>query len=484
MGIRAHVKLLSVLFVALAAAGLLTVGLGLTPLSGSVFGSNFGFGPRGDFALSSGSPATVSQGHAGTISITVTSINHFSGEVSIAVTLATSASTPPVVASSQSSVKLNADAAASFSVTVTTTGSTTLGYYNITVNGKTGTLSHSITVSAQVTPPPPPPTPDFGLSSNPSWLTVAQGSYGTSVLTVSSVLSYSGNVALTTTVSPSGTNSPSVSLNLTRLALPAAGANATTIIVNTSNATVASYTIAISGISGSLSHTLYITLSVTPFTGTEALYVQSVYINSPTNATLSIQNAGSVTSTLVAYYVTDGVGDQYFLTNWNGPVITTNASGTGTILIGASCSKCGLTGAAFVFTQGNTYTITLFTRYNSQFIVTFTIPTVSRESLNLETFAFNSSTSVVLYIRNTGTTTVQLASYYVKDSSGNQYALVSYPGPTIPINQVAQVTVRIGSSCPSCTLTGTSFTFTSGNTYTIVFVTARNNQFTFTVAHP
>jgi uncharacterized protein (UPF0179 family) len=473
MGIRKHIRLLSVLLVGLAGAGLLTVGLGLTPLSGSVFGSNFGFGPKGDFSLSSGSPATVPQGHAGTISITVTGVNHLSGDVSITVTLATSTSTPPVVASSQSSVKLNPDS--------TATSSTTLGYYNITVQGKTSTLSHSITVSAQVTPPPPPPTPDFSLSSNPSWLTASQGSYVTAVLTVSSVLSYSGNVALTATVSPSGTNSPSVSLNLTRLLLPAAGANATTLVVNTSNATAAYYSIAITGISGSLTHTLYITLSVTPFTGTESLYVQSVYINTPTNATLTIQNTGSVTSTLVAYYVTDFTGAQYSLTSWNGPVITPSAVATATILIGASCSRCVLTGAAFVFTQGNTYQVTLVTRYNNQFMVTFTIPTVSREALNLENFAFNSSTSVILDIRNTGTATVQLVSYYVKDSSGNQYALVSYSGPTIAPNQVAVVTVRIGSSCPNCTLSGTPFTFTVGSSYTIVFVTARNNQFSFTV---
>jgi hypothetical protein len=125
--------------------------------------------------------------------------------------------------------------------------------------------------------------------------------------------------------------------------------------------------------------------------------------------------------------------------------------------------------------------VTLVTRYNSQFPFTFTIPTTSREALNLENAAFNSSTSVILYIRNTGTATVQLVSYYVKDASGNQYALVSYAGPTIAPNQLAAVTIRIGSSCPSCQLTGTPFTFAAGYSYTIVFVTARNNQFSFTV---
>jgi uncharacterized protein YfaS (alpha-2-macroglobulin family) len=202
MGIRKHIRLVSVLLVGLAGAGLLMVGFGLTPLSSSVFGSMFGLGSKGDFSLSSGSPPTLAQGHTGTVSIAVASINHLSGDVSITATLATSTSTPPVVSTSQSSVKLNPGETVSFSVTVTTTSSTTTGYYDITVQGKTDTLSHSIIVSAQVTPPPPPPTPDFSLGSNPSWLTASQASYVTGVLTVSSVLSYSGNVALTTSVFP------------------------------------------------------------------------------------------------------------------------------------------------------------------------------------------------------------------------------------------------------------------------------------------
>ena len=481
MNARKHVRLLSVFLVGLAGAGLLIVGFGLTPLSGSVFGSMFGFGSRGDFALSSGSPATVAQGQAGTISLTVTSINHLSGDVGITVTLATSANTPPVVVASRSSVKLTPDEAASFSVTVTTTSSTSLGYYNITVQGKTGTLSHSITISARVTPSPPPPTPNFDLSSNPPSLSISQGSYTTALLTVSSVLSYSGNVALTASVSPSGANSPSVSLNLTRLLLPAAGANATTIIVNTSSATVGYYTITISGTSGSLSHSLDITVSVTPFTGYESLYVEFAYVNSPTNMTLTIRNTGSVTSTLVSYYVTDARGDKYSLATWNGPIITPNGVGIGTVLIGASCARCVLTGAAFSFTPGNSYGVTLVTRYNSQFLVTVTVSSSSQEALTMETAAFTSGTNVTLYIRDTGPTTVQLVTYYVKDASGDQYALLSYSGPTIAPNQLAAAVVMIGSSCPSCTLSGNAFTFTLGNSYTITFVTSRNNQFTFTV---
>jgi hypothetical protein len=477
MGIRKHLRLLSVLLVGLAGAGLLTVGLGLTPLSSSVFGSMFGFGPRGDFSLSSDSPGTAPRGQTGIISVTVTSTNHLSGDVSVTATLATSASTPPVVATSLSSVTLTADKTASFSVMITATGTTSLGYYNITIQGKTGALSHSITVSADVTPPPPPPTPDFYLSADTYFLTTPQGASATATLTISSILSYSGNVALTAAIYPSGINSPRVSLNLTNLKLPGGGANATNVIANAFNATVGSYTIIITGTSGTLSHTISVGLSVT--VGSESLYLEYYSFNSSTNTTLYLQNFGSAITRLVAYYVTDAYGDQYSLTSWNGPTMSPNQVRIATILIGSSCGGCVLTGSAFTFAPSNTYTITLVTSYNNQFY--FTVTTSVREALTMEFSGFTSGTNVTLDLRNVGTVPVQLVSYYVKDASGDQYALVSYPGPYIAVNSLAMVFVTIGSSCPGCTLTGTAFTFTAGYSYTITFVTSRNNQFTFTV---
>jgi hypothetical protein len=463
----------------LAGAGLLTVGFGLTPLSGSVFGSMLGLGPKGDFSLSSNSNSVViQQGYTGTVSITIASLNHFSGDVSITATITTSANTP-VVKTSQSSVKLTPDATSSFSVTVATTSSTTLGNYNITVQGKTDTLSHSITVSAKIASPPPPPTPDFDLSSNPSSLTTTPGGILSATLTVSSILSYSGNVALTANIFPPGTNSPRVFLNLTSLRLPSGGSNSTNYFVNAFNSTAGGYVIIITGISGSLSHTLQVSLLVSPVSGHESLNLEFFTFNSPTQATLNLRNTGTVTTSLVSYFVTDARGDKYTLASWNGPTMSPNQLGTATILIGPSCSGCVLSGSAFTFTPGNTYTITVVTRYNNQFAYTFILS--AQEALNLDSYSFVSGTNLTLYLRNTGGVSIQIVSYYVKDSSGNQYALPSYSGPTIPVSQVVPVSVTIGSSCPGCTLTGTAFTFTSGYSYTIVFVTSRSNQFTFTV---
>ena len=108
------------------------------------------------------------------------------------------------------------------------------------------------------------------------------------------------------------------------------------------------------------------------------------------------------------------------------------------------------------------------------------------ELLNLETYAFpsNSSTSVILNLRNAGTISTTLASYYVKDSSGNQWAQTNWNGPSINPNAVGTTTITIGSSCNGCVYTGGSGAFTHFNstyTYTISVVTTRNNLFTYAV---
>ncbi len=118
-------------------------------------------------------------------------------------------------------------------------------------------------------------------------------------------------------------------------------------------------------------------------------------------------------------------------------------------------------------------------------------PTTGQENLALEacspcTFASNSN--VTMNIRELGTVNVTLTSYFVKDSSGNQYSRTSWntAGPNQPLviapNQVKGILVLINTSCgSSCTLTGNAFTFTSGYSYTITMVTSRNTQFSFSV---
>ena len=128
-------------------------------------------------------------------------------------------------------------------------------------------------------------------------------------------------------------------------------------------------------------------------------------------------------------------------------------------------------------------------------------PQTGKEAINMETYGWNpngaNTYNVTLNLRNTGSAAITLSSYYVKDSSGNQWARLSWQtGPNAPAafspNALGIVTVTIGNGasgaggqCGSanCSFSGsgTFNAFTSGFSYTITVVTSRNNQFTFTV---
>ncbi len=123
-------------------------------------------------------------------------------------------------------------------------------------------------------------------------------------------------------------------------------------------------------------------------------------------------------------------------------------------------------------------------------------PSTGKEAMNIENSAFNSAYNVTLDLRNVGSASITLNSYYVKDSSGNQWSRLAWqtdssgqhPGAIAP-NALGIVYVSIGTGaagtggqCGSgCTPTGTFTQFNTGNSYTVVVVTSRNNQFSFTV---
>jgi hypothetical protein len=144
------------------------------------------------------------------------------------------------------------------------------------------------------------------------------------------------------------------------------------------------------------------------------------------------------------------------------------------------------------FKPGQNYTIELLGSTSSSLsldsIYSFTLPQfpapTCTESLSYDSYSFGaagSTNNITMYLRNFGACTISMRAYYVKDTSGNQYSLTSWSGPTIVPNNVVATTFYIGSSCPSCTLTGTAFSFQSGNSYTITVATSRGNQFQFTV---
>ena len=122
------------------------------------------------------------------------------------------------------------------------------------------------------------------------------------------------------------------------------------------------------------------------------------------------------------------------------------------------------------------------TSCGNQFMTVSANSANSTENMALGSTTFEDSTRVDVDLQNNGTETTTLTSYSVTDSSGNEYTLANWNGPSLAPNSVTTATFSIGSSCPQCTLHGSAFTFTSGNQYTITMVTGRGTIFTFTVS--
>jgi len=121
------------------------------------------------------------------------------------------------------------------------------------------------------------------------------------------------------------------------------------------------------------------------------------------------------------------------------------------------------------------------TSCGNQFTTAFVAPSAYAENIAPTSATFQDSTQVVVDLQNNGTETATLTTYYVTDSSGNEYTFASWSGPSLAPNSVTTTTFSIGSSCPQCTLHGSAFAFTSGYQYAIEVVTGRGNIFTFTV---
>jgi hypothetical protein len=121
------------------------------------------------------------------------------------------------------------------------------------------------------------------------------------------------------------------------------------------------------------------------------------------------------------------------------------------------------------------------TSCNKQFMTTSADTTTYTENIAPISTAFQDSTKVSVDLQNSGNGTATLTTYSVTDSSGNEYALSNWNGPSLAPNSVTTTTFSIGSSCSQCTLNGSAFTFTSGHQYAITVITGRGNTFTFAV---
>jgi hypothetical protein len=110
-------------------------------------------------------------------------------------------------------------------------------------------------------------------------------------------------------------------------------------------------------------------------------------------------------------------------------------------------------------------------------------PTTGNEALNLENAAFNTNNyNVSLYIRNSGAAAVSFTTYYVKNAAGSTYAQTAWTwGPTIQPTQLGTANIAINTACNCGAASSGAYQFVASNAYTVVVVTTRGNQFTFTI---
>jgi uncharacterized membrane protein len=211
---------------------------------------DFGF----DVIQQSSSPLYI--GETGAYKLTFNSTNNFAGVITLKPALLNSTQHGPTISLSLTSVLVRAGHSNSSILRLATNSSTTLGNFLLSVNGTSGSLSHTDVILVTVSPP------DFDLFAHPSNLTILAGSSKTSTITISSLGSFSGTVSLTT--STYGSINPSIQPTNVTLSPTVQSANATlTVQVPKGTAPAPYYNVVVTGASNSLNHSVYLPINVT-----------------------------------------------------------------------------------------------------------------------------------------------------------------------------------------------------------------------------
>ena len=208
-----------------------------------------------DFTMTANpSSLNVPAGTTGKSTITLTSLNGFSGTVNLYTSPSPLCPSPACSAWSIDPTSVNLVPNGTATATLSIFGGTQGGYGNVTVYGNSGGLSHSVIVSFKITP-----SPDFTIALSPSSQTVRKGSTTTFTIQVTGTNGFNNTVYLTATIAPITRHGPAISLP------SSVGPYSTsTLTVSTTRSTqTGTYTITVTATSGSLTHTSTVTVTAT-----------------------------------------------------------------------------------------------------------------------------------------------------------------------------------------------------------------------------
>jgi uncharacterized membrane protein len=243
----------------------------ITGISGSLTNSTTNILNVFDFSLAAAPQSrTELPGESDTFTVTVTGTAGITN-----LSLALSQSGMPANSSASFS-PASISGSGTSTLSIFTSNNTPAGTYTLTIAGSFSGLTRTATVTVRVK--------DFTLTATPVSRTVAAGAGTNYTVTIGTLNTFSGSVLLLASALPAGA---SASFNPTSVT----GSGTSTLSITTSNTTPGgTYTLTLSGISGSLTHTTNVTLIVSGGATNHPPVLRVVGLN---NGLLTLSVAGS-----------------------------------------------------------------------------------------------------------------------------------------------------------------------------------------------
>jgi len=216
--------------------------------------------PVPDFSIAA-FPAslTVQQGNSNVSTLIIVSLREFSGTVDL--NLASQPILGVSITLNPPQVTLSPNGFATSTLMVEVDTSAPPDEYMLVVSGTSDALKHSVEISLEILPAPPPPIFDFSIIADPSSLNVQQGGSNISIISITSLTDASQPVDLTISSLP--IDGVTITLNPLQVIPPPNKPviSILTIDVETLTAT-GSYTITVTGTSGTITRSTNIVLEV------------------------------------------------------------------------------------------------------------------------------------------------------------------------------------------------------------------------------